>query len=72
MRQELHTLSAFRLNARHLEDLARSGITPETAAHERILSAPPWFVYQVLGWYAGPGMCFHLMAASCGSSSTAR
>jgi hypothetical protein len=58
MRQELHTLPAFRLNARHLEDLMRSGITPATAAHEHIMSAPAWFVYQVLGWYAGSGMCF--------------
>jgi Domain of unknown function (DUF3854) len=41
------------LNDKGLRDLASSGITPETAAVEKIFSAPSRLTHKILGWPAG-------------------
>jgi hypothetical protein len=46
------------LNQKHLKDLARSGITPETAKVEKVFSMPASLSVEILGRPLGTGMCF--------------
>jgi hypothetical protein len=46
------------LKDRTLQDLARSGITPETALREKVFSGTSRTIHEILGWPAGPGTVF--------------
>jgi hypothetical protein len=47
------------LNQKHLrEELARSGITPQTAEVEMVFSAPAKLTHQILGWPAGRALVY--------------